>query len=439
MSARRAYGPGGSRLSSPSATWPAPSLRIAVGEPPPAAPSWPDETSEIRGVVETGSARFRILDGWRGVAALCVALYRFEADGALFNTGVVRHAGLFVDFFFVLSGFVIAHAYFDRLKDGRSLTNFVIRRFGRLWPLHAAMFVPFFVFEAARLWIGLKGGQGDALAPFTGYRAPGTIPIELTFLNSIGLYHATGWNTPSWSISSEFWTYILFGALCIPGRRAMPVIAAALVLGALALAFKFGPGDFDMIFGLGTLRCVAGFFAGVGVNLLWRASRSRTAAYRPALGMAEIPMVLFAFGFVALAGGNLWSFGAPIVFGALVFVFAAEAGPASRAMDTKVFRLLGDLSYSIYMTALLIALVFGRGIVAVAGRFGADIAYETKAVGETFEVFGFATPGVNDLLALVYLGLVVAVSYVTWRFIERPGRRWFNALADRTSGVSASE
>ena len=386
-----------------------------------------------------GGARFHILDGWRGVAALLVALYRFQADGWLFHTGVVRHAGLFVDFFFVLSGFVIAHAYFDRLRDGQSLSNFVIRRFGRLWPLHAAMFVPFFLFEAARYYASLKGAQGDVLAPFSGYRAPGTIPVELAFLNSVGLYQATGWNTPSWSISSEFWTYILFGALCIPGRRAMPLIAGALVLAALAVGWRNGHGDFDMTFGLGTLRCVAGFFAGVSVNLLWRASRDRAQTHRGLFGAAEIPVVLLAFGFVAYAGGTPASFAAPFVFGALVYCFAAEAGPMSRAMNNAPFRLLGDLSYSIYMTALLIALVGGRAIVAVAGRLGYEIAHETQAAGETHEVFGFAAPLVNDLLALAYLVAVVAVSYLTWRFIEKPGRRWFNGLADRVSGVRAAD
>ena len=407
-------------------------LRVATGSPIAAGSG-----ASAPGKSAVAGGRFHSLDGWRGVAALCVALYRFQADGWLFHAGVVRYAGLFVDFFFVLSGFVIAHAYFDRLKDGRSLTNFVIRRFGRLWPLHVAMFLPFLAFELGRFWAGLKGAQGDALLPFTGYRAPGTIPVELTFLNSVGIYPATGWNTPSWSISSEFWTYILFGGMCLASRKLMPVFAGALVLGALALAWRWSPGDFDMIFGLGTLRCVAGFFAGVAVNLFWRSCREAVAAIRPALGAAEIPVVLLAFGFVAYAGGTPASFAAPFVFGALVFCFAAEAGPVSRLMDCAPFRLVGDLSYSIYMTALLIALVFGRGIVAVAGRLGYDIAHETRAIGETFEVFGFATPGANDLLFVAYMGLVIGVSYLTWRFIEKPGRTWFNTLADRVSRVQA--
>ena len=201
----------------------------------------------------------------------------------------------------------------------------------------------------------------------------------------------------------------------LSSRRSRPVWYSA-------MAWRVGPGDFDMTFGLGTLRCLAGFFAGVSVNLLWRACRSRIDAMRPMLGMAEIPVVLLAFGFVAVAGGNHLSFAAPFVFGALVFCFAAEAGIVSRCMNNAAFRLIGDLSYSIYMTALLVALMFGRGVVAVAGRLGHDIAYETKAVGETFEVFGFRVEGGEVTCARVFGG---RAGHHHWRYfaLERIGAR----------------
>jgi peptidoglycan/LPS O-acetylase OafA/YrhL len=377
--------------------------------------------------------RFRILDGWRGIAALFVALYRFEADGALFHLHLVRNAGLFVDFFFVLSGFVIAHAYLDRLRDGRSFTHFVIRRFGRLWPLHVVMFLPFLAFELIRLRYGVEGGSGGPA--FSGYRAPGTIPVELAFLSSLGIYPTTGWNTPSWSISSEFWTYLLFGFFCIVARRWMIVVAACTALIGLALVRRYA-NDLDVTFWLGTLRCFGGFFAGVIVNLLWRRAAPRREALARTLGWCEAPVVILAFAFVALAGGWALSFAAPVVFGCLVFVFAAEAGVVSRAMRTRPFLLLGDLSYSIYMTALLIALVVGRAIVTIARRAGFDIAHTTPVSGETFEVFGFSAPLVNDALAIVYLAIVIVVSYLTWRLIEKPGRRIFNRLADRFAGAA---
>ena len=59
--------------------------------------------------------RFTALDGWRGICALLVALYHFHATSHVEQLGLVRNAYLFVDFFFVLSGFVITYAYADRL------------------------------------------------------------------------------------------------------------------------------------------------------------------------------------------------------------------------------------------------------------------------------------------------------------------------------------
>ena len=383
--------------------------------------------------------RFGVLDSWRGIAALLVALYRFQADGWLFHLPLVRHAALYVDFFFVLSGFVIAHAYFDRLKDRASLGNFLVRRFGRLWPLHFAMFLPFLAFELIRLATGAPDSHGEGVAPFGGYRAPGTIPVELAFLNSVGIYPTTGWNTPSWSISSEFWTYVLFGILCIPARRVMGAVSAVLVIVCLGLIWRFGPGHLDITFAPGTLRCMAGFFAGVLVNLGWRAGQPSLASMRNSLGLAEIPMVIAVFAFVWFAGNQPLSLAAPFVFGAMVFVFAAEAGIVSRLMSGRAFRFVGELSYSIYMVALFVSLVSGRVLVALAGRLGLNVSREIEVLGENWEVFSFATPGVNDALALLYLAGILIASWFTWRFVEKPGRRYFNALADRLTGAPAPQ
>ena len=55
--------------------------------------------------------RFYALDSWRGIAAVMVALFHMPIAWSLYDVGIVRHAWLFVDFFFVLSGFVIAFTY----------------------------------------------------------------------------------------------------------------------------------------------------------------------------------------------------------------------------------------------------------------------------------------------------------------------------------------
>ena len=108
--------------------------------------------------------RIPTLDGWRGICAMLVALHHFSANGAIAALPLIRNAWLFVDFFFVLSGFVITHAYSRKLQSGREVGAFTLRRFARLWPLHVAVLGAFVALELVRY---AMTGQG-----FTGERAP---------------------------------------------------------------------------------------------------------------------------------------------------------------------------------------------------------------------------------------------------------------------------
>ena len=91
--------------------------------------------------------RYAALDGWRGLCACLVALFHFRAPGSsglvtdshLTSNPVVASAWLFTDFFFVLSGFVIAANYRDRLSRGESPWRFLSLRLARVWPLHVVM------------------------------------------------------------------------------------------------------------------------------------------------------------------------------------------------------------------------------------------------------------------------------------------------------------
>jgi hypothetical protein len=106
---------------------------LPPGEPAPGAP--PD------------ASRFYVLDGWRGICALLVALYHLRLDGYVYDVPAVRNAYLFVDFFFVLSGFVISHAYLSNVDNLNNILVLIIRRLGRLWPLHMVALMAFLVVQ----------------------------------------------------------------------------------------------------------------------------------------------------------------------------------------------------------------------------------------------------------------------------------------------------
>jgi peptidoglycan/LPS O-acetylase OafA/YrhL len=93
-----------------------------------------------------GSKRFVVLDLYRFLAAMGVFFFHFaelSRNPSLLNR--VEHFQLFVDFFFVLSGFVIARTYRDSVRDVSEITTFLWRRIARIYPLHVLMLLVFLV------------------------------------------------------------------------------------------------------------------------------------------------------------------------------------------------------------------------------------------------------------------------------------------------------
>ncbi|RUT82360.1 acyltransferase, partial [Mesorhizobium sp. M7A.T.Ca.US.000.02.1.1] len=104
--------------------------------------------------------RFLVLDSWRGICALLVALFHFPTASTISQSAFIGSSYLFVDFFFVLSGFVIASSYGDRLNQPEQVARFALVRFGRIYPLHLLMLAAFAGFELLRLMLPQLHGTG---------------------------------------------------------------------------------------------------------------------------------------------------------------------------------------------------------------------------------------------------------------------------------------
>lgn len=179
--------------------------------------------------------RLSQLDGLRGLFALMVALYHFsyqtEVRGiAYLSNFMVAQGDLFVDFFFVLSGFVITLTYYKKLSNFNGFTDYLRKRFIRLYPL---------LFYTALVFLAFLLLAGNLFPAYTNNRlSTGDLFIELLntllLLNSTGLLSdAPGINYPSWSISSEMISYVIFGLLVVfTGKKSQ--YAAALILVACA-------------------------------------------------------------------------------------------------------------------------------------------------------------------------------------------------------------
>ena len=208
---------------------------------------------------------FSALEGWRGFCALGIAVLHFPSTTFLYakDSFFISNFYLFVDFFFVLSGFVITYAYGKRLKSWLDVWTFMLLRFWRLYPVHVFVLALLILFQFVKWYFdGFLGGKvGEGLLD---NESLSSIVTHLLLVHSLGFTPRHQWNGPSWSISTEFYTYILFAAVMVLTRSAdtMRKLAIfALVAGSLTVLILY-PGKLDVVRDYGIFRCIYGF--GIG-------------------------------------------------------------------------------------------------------------------------------------------------------------------------------
>ncbi|MBO0904076.1 acyltransferase family protein [Jiella sonneratiae] len=387
---------------------------------------------EGRAAVPAEGTRFGALDGWRGICALLVVCFHAPVTGFAEHSPFVRNAFLFVDFFFVLSGFVIAHAFFDRLKETKAAGRFLLSRLFRVYPLHLFMLALYVAVECA---IFVAKGPGEAFHGGTSIEA---LVVNLLMLQSLGLLDTLTWNYPSWSISAELVAYACFALVVVTVPRLMLPLCGLVVLLALPVIAAV-KGHMDVSSDLGWLRCLVGFAIGVLLRrAVWHEpERAKAKRYPASWTLTEIAAVLLVFVFVSELGGTVLTVAAPLVFGLALYVFAHEGGAISRALTSRPIAFLGTISYSIYMTHAFVIDRF-HNAASVAGR----LVGRNMFVEAAFDRELIATPGwMGSLLLVAMIAATIFFSAVTYRFVETPGmalgrrfmaKRQSAAAADRT-------
>ena len=360
--------------------------------------------------------RFAALDSLRGIAALGVAAYHIHGGGRLFDSALVRSGWLWVDFFFVLSGFVIAASYGERLASGFAVRRFMLLRLGRIYPLHIAVLALYLAIELVRWSFQPQGWSFNA--PFAGQRSPEYLVASTLLLQAFAL-HESAWNPQSWSIAVEVWLYLAAALLwrALGGRAWIAALALALVAAVVLSADLALP-----VLTPRVLRGIAGFGLGVAC---WR-WRGRL----PGGTLAEA-LCLVAIAAVFLAPLVQPAPLADLAFAATVLVFAREAGAVSRILVQRWALLLGTLSYSLYMVHVF---VIARGMDALRWLGLGEVTFDQGVQARRI----LAAPWLADGLGLAVLAACIPVAWLTWRFIEWPARAWSRRRAARM-GVGAEE
>jgi peptidoglycan/LPS O-acetylase OafA/YrhL len=371
--------------------------------------------------------RFEALDGWRGVAALSVALFHLSAAWHLYSLPWIRHAGMFVDLFFVLSGFVISHSYLEKLTHPGAVPDFLIRRFGRVWPLHIFTLGILVLLEVTKLLLikdaHLSAGEGA----FTNETSLYALLSNIVLLHSLDLHHTYTWNGPSWSICVEFWAYVIFAGVVRYARRHLVTIALAIALlsGAFLYLNDVGTGAW---YKWGLFRCLLCFFTGV---LMYRIYSS-TPGFLAGAAWEWVGLgATIALTMVSDLNESIIALKV-LVFGLLVLIFAHESGPFSALLRSAPLQRLGTYSYSIYLIHFPILTCLNSAIRVIQQITGVRLRESLRLPSGPVDMINIGHSAfLNDVLALAYVTVVCLVSALTYRYVEDPARRYFNGIARR--------
>jgi peptidoglycan/LPS O-acetylase OafA/YrhL len=348
----------------------------------------------------------RPLTSARGIAAWYVVLYhiRESASGSL-PAGVIAFLAkgyLAVDFFFLLSGFVIWLNYRALLGDHswRGVPHFLWRRLARIYPLHLLILS---IFVAIAL-VCIATGR-PLIADFQ-WR---TLPFHLLLLQNWGFLDQLGWNVPAWSISCELGAYVLFAVslTAIDWRRwpsaVLMAILAALMAGLFGL-FSWAGKDLlgNDIPHLGLPRCLFEFAMGTIVAALWL--RWREAPERPAIAAGA----LGAVGLAAYLAGGPEVLALPFSFACLLLILALTSDKANP-LKGKVIHWFGEISYATYLAHALLFMLF-------------KIAFVRDVANVPLPLLG------------LFLLIVLGASAALYHGFELPAQRWMNRRGPRRPG-----
>ena len=365
----------------------------------------------------SNSERIASLDLCRGLAAIGVLIFHMDflflgdRGGA---TGLIPRGYLCVDFFFLLSGYVISISYDEKLSKGLTTKSFIWIRFARLWPLLALTCLAGLVLHVARSMRdhGTLGLDLVVVADFglNLLMVPAFIGAAITF----------PYNPAAWSIFLEFAINAVYAAFFRHMKNS--VIILLLLAGVVGLMFTATANNsLDVGWSISNLvdavpRVVYSFFLGVVICRYRHSLRFNCPPYvfAAVLALTVVPLCLPTSASMLWEG--LFELAVVVLLFPLLLVVSINTRLPNWA-DTLGF-LIGGFSYSLYLwqTPMLIAFSAVPQIL-----IGQKIAELTPWSG------------------LIFFPFIFAASYVSWVYFERPAQRWLRAFASSRSRESPTQ
>ncbi len=372
---------------------------------------------------------YELLDGLRGVAALLVALYHifeglsFAGGGA--PVAVINHGYLAVDFFFILSGFVVGYAYDGRIGKTMSIGGFFRRRLARLHPMAAMGAVlgsVSFLLQGTARWDGTRAGAPAAML---------ALLCALLFIPAApgARYEVRGngemfpLNGPSWSLFFEYIGNLLYAFFIRRlGARGLAALAALSGAGLAWFALSDAAG-YGMLgvgwrldaanFAGGLLRMLFPFTLGVLLSRRFRPAKAGGSFWLCGAALAALFCVPCIEGKAAVSLNGLYE--AACIFLAFpLLVWLAASGQAAGPLASRLCRLAGDISYPLYAVHYPVMYLFYAWLV----RRGC------RTIGEAWPA------------ALAAYAASLLLAWLCLKFYDEPVRRWLGRNFLRRQGDS---
>ncbi len=326
------------------------------------------------------NVQFVTLDSLRGLAAITIALFHFSGGWPGY---------LAVDFFLVLSGFVLSHSYIYTSSHATPI-QFIVNRLARLYPLHIYTLCTFVV-------VTILTGKGVPSYP------DGTLSTllqQLTLTNNIGLNpNGLTWNRISWVVSVIFWVN-LFSFLFINRKTKNIMLLIVSLSGFLIIYYNTGhldvtAGNYYLFVNSGLLRGFSSFFLGIVsyrifLHFLHNVKIKQQSNILEIFCIVGIILIVF----VRSAKYSGTDFFAPYLFMFALPLYAYEYGFISRSL--RKVSCLGKISYSVDLNQLTILLVVNFLLDPTDAHIFVNL--------------------------FVYLILLIGYSFLTYHYVEKPLR-----------------
>ncbi len=356
-------------------------------------------------------SKINSLQALRGLAVVGIVLFHMvfveqkNPGGDVLLPSFLQFNQIFVDLFFVISGFVMVLVSRGRFQRPQEVKRFIFNRLARIYPLYwMYFFITLGVFFVMPQWVNSTHGQPDILGAFF------LLPSERVSLVMV-----------AWTLTFEVWFYLVFSVFLFFKEKCLPYTLLIWALLLIGVNSVFDIQSFSPLFKIAFHPYGLEFIVGGLMSLLFVSDFKRR--------ISTVSVCIFLF-FVLLLGLPLsyyarffYGDGLPRmmcvggVFGLVVFILALlERRNVFKV--AKIFRMIGDSSYSTYLSHVLVLGVFGKIWAAFGGVSGSYF---------------------DNLLFIVMMLLATLIyGWLAYVFLERPMMIISNRLCDRLFFTASS-